>query len=194
MASGQRLTENPMENIQQTFLTSFDEIHANVKESIDAPMGPSAKRIKTQYQASSNSTPSTPEFLLKSGDSSLPLINPFMTSPHQNTTTSVGNLMIMQIDTISTLPNANTPDQLPENIPIPNLTEPSTDPNLWADPLEQQNQQTLPNSLTNPVDPDAIETESNATIEPDVPLKLYSQAHAQTKRLKELLQIGLKKL
>jgi hypothetical protein len=184
MASSQRPTENPMEDIQQTSLTSFDEIHANVKEAIDAPTGPSAKRVKTQYQPSPNTTPPTPEILLKSGDSRLPPTNPSMTSPHQNTTTSVGNLMIMQTDSIPTLPNVNTLDRLPGNIPTPDHAEPSTNPNPWADPSKQQNQQISPDSSTNPIDPDAMETESNATIEPDVPRKLYSRAHAPSKRIK----------
>ncbi|RIB22671.1 hypothetical protein C2G38_2173357 [Gigaspora rosea] len=37
MASSQRPIENPMEDIQQTSLTLFDEIHANVKKAIDTP-------------------------------------------------------------------------------------------------------------------------------------------------------------
>ncbi|RIB16122.1 hypothetical protein C2G38_2317586 [Gigaspora rosea] len=173
-----------MEDIQQTSLTSFDEIHANVKKAIDAPTGLSAKCVKTQYQPSPNTNHPTPEFLLKSGDSSLPPTNSSMTSPHQNTTTSVGNLMIMQTDSIPTLPNVNTLDKLPGNIPTPDHAEPSTNHNPWADPPEQQNQQILPDSLTNPINPDAMETESNTTIKPDVPRKLYSRAHAPTKRIK----------
>ncbi|RIB19173.1 hypothetical protein C2G38_2036280 [Gigaspora rosea] len=182
-----------MEDIQQTSLTSFDEIHANVKEAIDAPTGPSVKRVKTQYQPSPNTTPPTPEFLLKSGNSSLPPINQSMTSPYQNTTTSMGNLMIMQTNPIPTLPNVNTLDQLLGNILTPDHAELPTNPNPWADPSEQQNQQILTDSLTNPIDLDAMETESNATIEPDVTWKLYSRAHARPKGSKELPQIGLQK-
>ncbi|RIB02042.1 hypothetical protein C2G38_2292884 [Gigaspora rosea] len=119
MASGQQLTENSMEDIQQTSLTSFDEIHANIKEAIDASTGPFAKH-------------------------------------------------------------------LPGNIPIPDHAKPPTNPNPWADPPEQQNQQILADSLTNLIDPDAMETESNATIEPDIHWKLYSRAYAPTKRIKRI--------
>ena len=203
MASHPENRPEPMSDIQPT---TYQDAIASTNDVITSSQAPPQKKTKKVHDSTHQNTP-LPSLTTvrneKSGDSSLPPVEFTMTSPVHTITTTVG--ITQTTTTPGSLPNTTTvgnekitpsPDPVPD-LPTSDLPKTVTETQTNTNPAWENNtnpawennpwyQKPLPQLPPINTDTDLMDTESNATIEPNEadpqPPALYSQIHKRRRK------------